>query len=70
MEINGKNILVLGGSGEVGAAICKHLLFYEPATMIIAPLDGQAQKTVNSLSEELPSAILYPSRGMYLFGGR
>ncbi len=38
MEIKGKRILVLGGYGEVGSAVCRQLLIYEPEMLVVTSL--------------------------------
>jgi NAD(P)-dependent dehydrogenase (short-subunit alcohol dehydrogenase family) len=35
MDIQGKNILVLGASGLVGTAICRKLLSQQPACLVV-----------------------------------
>jgi hypothetical protein len=52
MEIKGKSILALGGSGEVGTAICRQLLRHQPAKIVIASIDGQAANTADTLAKE------------------
>jgi len=53
MDITGKNILILGGSGEVGMAICGELLPHQPAKLVIASNDGQASFCASCLADEL-----------------
>jgi len=36
MNIEGRNILVLGGAGMVGAAVCRRLMKHHPARLVIA----------------------------------
>jgi len=36
MDVEGKKVLVLGGAGLVGAAVCRELLAARPATLIVA----------------------------------
>lgn len=38
MDINGKRVLILGGSGLVGLAVARELLPYEPAELVICGL--------------------------------
>lgn len=56
MEIEGKNVLVLGAYGEVGIAICRQILRYLPAELLIASLSEQeTQSALKELSAETPS---------------
>jgi len=45
MEIKGKTVLVLGGYGEVGIAVCRQLLIYEPTALIVTSLREQEALT-------------------------
>jgi len=50
MEIKGKDILILGGWGLVGTAICRTLIEYGPKSITIASLTkAQAEEAVNEL---------------------
>ncbi len=50
MEIKGKNILILGGWGLVGTAICRKLIEYGPKSITIASLTkAQAEEAVAEL---------------------
>lgn len=56
MDIEGKNVLVLGASGEAGIAISRQVLKYLPAELVVACLTEQeAQWALNELSPETPS---------------
>lgn len=56
MDIEGKNVLVLGASGEAGIAICRQVLKYLPAELVVACLTEQeSQWALNELSPETPS---------------
>ncbi len=56
MEIEGKNVLVLGAYGEVGIAICRQVLRYLPAELVVTSLTEQeAQSALKELSSEAPS---------------
>ncbi|MEE8488142.1 MAG: short-chain dehydrogenase, partial [Gemmatimonadota bacterium] len=51
MDIQGRNILLLGGSGLIGLAIARDLLPYGPARMVIAALRrDEADQGVQELS--------------------
>lgn len=50
MEIKGKDILILGGWGLVGTAICRRLIEYSPKSITIASLTkAQAEEAVTEL---------------------
>ncbi len=56
MEIEGKNVLVLGAYGEVGIAICRQILRYLPAELVMTSLNEQeAQSALKEISVEAPS---------------
>ncbi|MBP7528452.1 MAG: hypothetical protein KA801_11025 [Syntrophorhabdaceae bacterium] len=56
MEIEGKNVLVLGAYGEAGIAICRQILRYLPAELVLASLTEQeAQWALKELAPETPS---------------
>ncbi len=53
MDIQGRNILILGGSGLVGLAIARKLLPLEPARVVIAALRrDEAEEGVQTLQSE------------------
>ena len=53
MDIQGRNILLLGGSGLVGMAIARDLLPHGPARIVIAALRREeSDQGVRELSEE------------------
>lgn len=55
MEIKGKRILVLGGYGEVGIAVCRQLLIYEPELLVITSLrEHEAKAAVEELKAGAP----------------
>jgi len=55
MDISGKTILVLGGWGLVGAAVCRRLVEQRPARIVITSLNqGEAEGAVADLRAELP----------------
>lgn len=57
MEIKGSKILVLGGWGLVGSAICRKLMEYEPAQLVISSLNQwEAEDAVAQLRREFPKA--------------
>lgn len=65
MEIKGKKVLVLGGYGEVGFAICHELLCEGPKELIITSLrQKDALATVEKLRSETPDgSLLIPEYG-------
>ncbi|MCB9436794.1 MAG: short-chain dehydrogenase [Anaerolineales bacterium] len=56
MDIRGKNVLVLGGYGLVGQAVCKQLMAHEPARLVVASL-----KEEEALSAQAAMQALYPN---------
>lgn len=55
MQIKGSRILVLGGWGLVGAAICHKLMKHSPAELIVSSLkESEAVDAVESLRKEYP----------------
>ncbi len=55
MEIKGRNILVLGGYGLVGMAVCRQLMYEKPNTLIVSSLlEDEAHKAVDRLRAEFP----------------
>ncbi|MGD9577938.1 MAG: hypothetical protein AB7Y74_06790 [Syntrophorhabdus sp.] len=53
MEIKGSKVLVLGGYGQVGIAICRLLLINEPKELIVtSPKESEVQSAVDELSTE------------------
>jgi hypothetical protein len=53
MEIKGKRILVLGGYGEVGSAVCRQLLIYEPEMLVVTSLrENEASDAAKELEAE------------------
>ncbi|MDF1500458.1 MAG: hypothetical protein P1P76_08315 [Anaerolineales bacterium] len=66
MDIRDKTVLVLGGYGLVGMAVCRELLRDEPARLIVASLrQEQAQKAVEDLRNAHPgtATIILPAWG-------
>lgn len=56
MELCGKRILILGGWGLVGSAICKELIKHHPAKLFISSLwQSEAEEAVQNLRKEFPS---------------
>jgi hypothetical protein len=56
MSIEGKNILVLGGGGMVGLAVCRELLAHRPSRLVIASRRKfKACATEQALSKAFPS---------------
>ena len=53
MEIEGKNVLVLGGGGMVGIAVCRLLLPYRPSQLVVASRNkSKARQAVVLLEAE------------------
>jgi len=53
MEIKGSKVLVLGGYGQVGIAICRLLLINEPKELIVTSLkESEVQSAVDELSSD------------------
>jgi NAD(P)-dependent dehydrogenase (short-subunit alcohol dehydrogenase family) len=66
VDIQGKNVLVLGGYGLVGMAVCRELLPHKPARLTLASLrQTQAESAVDQLHAEFPNngAELLPAWG-------
>ncbi len=56
MEINGKSVLVLGGWGLVGSAVCRRLMEEHPRNIIVASLlQSEAEEAVATLQQEYPN---------------
>lgn len=56
MQINGSRVLVLGGWGLVGAAICHKLMLHSPSCLIISSLNkAEAEEAVADLRKEYPN---------------
>jgi hypothetical protein len=56
VEIEGKNVLVLGAYGEAGIAICRQILRYLPAELVVTSLtEEEAQWALKELEPETPS---------------
>lgn len=54
MDIEGKHVLVLGGFGLVGSAVCRTLLAERPARLVVASLlQAEAEAAVERLRREL-----------------
>ena len=57
MDIQGKSVLVIGGWGLVGSAVCRKLMEENPARMIVTSLTRtEAREAVAALSAEFPHA--------------
>lgn len=57
MDIQGKSIVVLGGWGLVGSAVCRKLMEYEPRQIVVTSLrEHEAREAVAKLYEEYPDA--------------
>ncbi len=56
MQIKGSKVLILGGFGLVGSAICRKLMQFEPAELIISSLfKHEAEDAVETLRKEYPN---------------
>lgn len=56
MDIAGKTILVLGGWGLVGSAVCRRLIAQRPSRIIITSLnESEARAAVAEFEREIPS---------------
>ncbi|MGC9078204.1 MAG: NAD-dependent epimerase/dehydratase family protein [Candidatus Kapaibacteriota bacterium] len=59
MELNGKKVLVLGGWGLVGSAICRELMKHNPAKIFVSSLrKSEAEEAVQHLQKEYPNVPL------------
>ena len=57
MDVHGKTILVLGGWGLVGAAVCRRLFTERPSKIIVTSLrEDEARDAVKDLQSELPDS--------------
>lgn len=55
MDVKGKKIMVLGGFGEVGFAICRQLVLEQPAELIVTSLrENEALEAVQKITQEAP----------------
>lgn len=55
MEITGSRILILGGWGLVGSAICRKLMKFSPSKLIVSSLkQHEAEDAVENLRKEYP----------------
>lgn len=55
MDITGKTVLVLGGWGLVGSAICRRLIADRPARIVITSLnESEARDAVAQMAKEIP----------------
>ena len=69
MDIKGRNVLVLGGYGLVGNAVCRELMRHEPARLVIASLrKEEALQAVEMLRQDhgKTSTKILPSWGDFL----
>jgi hypothetical protein len=57
MDIQGKTVLVIGGWGLVGSAICRRFMDENPRRMVVTSLTrGEAEEAVRALRQEFPHA--------------
>lgn len=56
MDINGKTVLVLGGWGLVGAAVCRRLFAEKPSKIVVTSLrEAEARDAVEEMRSLLPA---------------
>lgn len=56
MQIKDSKILVLGGWGLVGSAICRKLMKHEPAELVVSSLkQSEAEEAIEDLRKEFPN---------------
>ena len=66
MDIAGRNILVLGGSGLVGLSVCRALIKHQPARLVVASHHKtKSYSTVRQLKAEYQgiSTLILPAWG-------
>ncbi|MFO7769606.1 MAG: short-chain dehydrogenase [bacterium] len=64
MEIQGRRILVLGGFGMVGTAVCREILDRDPAHLIVTSLrKEEAEEAVDGFQSAYPEASLEAAWG-------
>ncbi|MBE9552127.1 MAG: polysaccharide biosynthesis protein, partial [Proteobacteria bacterium] len=57
MNIKGRNILVLGGGGMVGVAVCRRLMEHRPARLVVAARrEAKARDAAEQLATEFPDS--------------
>jgi FlaA1/EpsC-like NDP-sugar epimerase len=57
MEIEGKDVLILGGAGLVGTAVCHEMLASCPASLVVASRQRQrAEQAVERLKAAFPES--------------
>jgi len=70
VEIKGKSVLVLGAGGEAGIAVCRQILRYQPARLVVASFTEQeAQWMLRELSPEAPSDCKLTAFSGNIFSG-
>lgn len=68
MEISNKRVLVLGGAGLVGMAICRRMFSEKPDELIVASLsEAEAQEACRSLAREAGGDTLITPAGGDIF---
>ncbi|MFQ5633243.1 MAG: short-chain dehydrogenase, partial [bacterium] len=68
MEIKGKRVLVLGGAGLVGMAICRQMFAENPDEMIVASLtEKEAQEACDILRFETKTDVILTAVGGNIF---
>jgi hypothetical protein len=66
MQIKGTKVLILGGWGLVGSAICRQLMEHSPAKIIVSSLNRhEAEDAVAQLRKEYPNADLAMFEGKW-----
>ncbi|MEW5806281.1 MAG: short-chain dehydrogenase [Acidobacteriota bacterium] len=57
MEIKGKTVLVFGGAGLVGAAVCRMLMKEEPGELIVCSLfEDEVKETITEMKSKFPGS--------------
>jgi len=55
MDIRGKTVMILGGWGLVGSAVCRKLMEHKPGRLIVTSLfQYEAEEAVADLRREFP----------------
>ena len=64
MEIQGKRVLLLGGAGLVGTAVCRQMLSHEPDELIVSSLkEHEALQAQSELIKAFPNIKITPVWG-------
>ena len=64
MEIHGRRVLLLGGAGLVGTAVCRQMLGHGPEELIVSSLkEHEAMQAQSELSRAFPETKITPVWG-------